>query len=74
MTKQTKRRIRNTVKLARGVFFALSIVFFAVCYATADGESLKPFIVHSVMAIISFGISFFCDRLLGDGENSLFYH
>ena len=74
MTKKTKRRIRKTVKLARGVFFTLSVISFFACYAMADGESMTLFVVHGIMAIISFGISFFCDRLLSGGENSPFYY
>lgn len=74
MTKQTKRRIRKTVQFARTMFLVLFAVFILLCAATADYESLTPMFICFAVAIICFGISYFCDYLLGGGNQSPFYH
>lgn len=73
MTKRTKNRIRKTVSFARSMFLALFVVFLLLCAASADSINLVFPITFFAIAIVCFGISYFCDYLLGY-HNSPFYH
>lgn len=70
MTKRTKIRIRKTVIYARGFFLALFAILVLLC---AFSASMLTAIAFFVGAVLCFGISYFCDALLG-GYKSPFYH
>lgn len=73
MTRRTKRRIRKAVMFARGLFLGLFAVFILLFIMTANGPNLWIPIGIFAAAIVCFGISIFCDCLLG-GYKSPFYY
>ena len=73
MTKRTKHRIRKAVIFARGLFLALFVIFMLLTIMAAGGELVLTAIGMFSIAAICFGISYFCDYLLG-GYKSPFYH
>ena len=74
MTKQTKKRIRDVLIIVRKLLLLLSFAFILLTAATADFKNLAPMLICFAIAMICFGISYFCDYLLGGGYQSPFYH
>lgn len=73
MTKRTKRRIFKSVLFARGLFLTLFVIFMLLCAVSANGESVLTAVIFFTASIACFGISYFCDYVVG-GYKSPFYH
>ena len=73
MTNRTRRRIRKAVMFARSLFLGLFALFTLLFVMTANGPNLWIPIGIFAVAAVCFGISLFCDYLLG-GYKSPFYY
>ena len=73
MTKKTKRRIIKAVMFARGLFLAASIILPLLSAAAVSGDDFITALILFVCAFPCFGLSVFCDYLLG-GYKSPFYY
>lgn len=73
ISRKTRNRIIKIVSFARSTFLAMFGIFILLCAASADSINLAFPITFFVIAMACFGISYFCDYLLG-GHDSPFCH